>query len=228
MQVGQLNATHRTSTGKSVTRKLRQAGQIPAVVYGQGEEPVLLAVDPAALLKSLDPEKRKNTVIALRVDGAGADKQLNVMLREVQSNPLRGDLIHADFIRVSLEKEVHATVPVVLTGKPEGTKVGGTLHQVFRAIDVACTPERIPAKIEIDVTPLGLGETIHVRDLKLGEGVRPLIDVAQTVCTVTAPRAEKAAEATEAAPAADAKAADAKAAPAKAAAAPAAKAEKKK
>lgn len=224
MQVGQLNATYRTGKGKSVTRKLRQAGRIPAVVYGQGEEPVMLAVDPAALLKSLDPEKRKNTMIALQVEGDGAARQLNVMLREVQTNPLRGDLIHADFIRVRLDKEVHATVPVVLTGKAEGTKLGGTLHQVFRAIDVACTPERIPAKIEIDVTRLGLGETIHVRDLPLGEGVRPLIDAGQTVCTVTAPRAEKAAATTEAAPAAEA----AKPGDAKAAAAPAAKAEKKK
>jgi large subunit ribosomal protein L25 len=192
MDVGKLNVESRTGTGSSVSGKLRRAGKIPAIVYGPGADPVTIALDPVALLKSLDPEKRTNTVIAMSVDG---NATINVMLRDWQRDAIRGDVTHADFVRVDLAKDVHATVPVILVGKPEGVKLGGTLHQVFRQLEIACTPDKIPVKIEVTVDHLGMGEAVHVRDLKLAAGIRPLIDEGQTICTVTAPRVEKAAEA---------------------------------
>ena len=208
MEFGTLNVTFRTAKGKSETRKLRKLGQIPAIVYGQGQEPVLVALDPLALTKSLDPEKRANTVINLNLAGGptGSASQVTVMLRDWQRDMLRGNVTHADFVRVDLKKDVHAVVPLVIVGKAEGVKAGGTLHQVVRQLAVACTPDRIPIKIEVNVEKLNMGEALHVRDLSLGEGVRALVDGGQTVCTVTIPKAEKVAatevvEGAEAAPA---------------------------
>jgi large subunit ribosomal protein L25 len=213
MEVGKLNAEFRNDTGKSAVRRLRAAGKIPAICYGNGGEPLPLIVDPTALLKSLDPIKKTNTVLTLSIAGGPAGQEsLTVMVRDYQKDALKGHVTHADFIRVDLTKPVHATVPLILVGKAEGVKLGGLLHQVIRILAIACTPDKIPPKLEVDVTALNIGEAIHVSDLKLGEGVRPLVDGGASVCSVTAPKAEK-----EAAPAAEAAAAEGAAAAAPAA-----------
>src|SRR5947209_1283678 len=186
MEVGKLVAEVRT-TGKSNLSHVRKAGKIPAVVYGGGVDPIAIAVDPAQLLKALDPVKKTNTVIELSV---GSEK-LTVMVRDHQKDALRGDLTHADFIRVQLDKDVHAVVPVVLTGKSVGVKEGGIMHQVIHKLEIACTPDKIPVKLEIDVANLAMNEALHVRDLKLPPGIKALAAAGQTVCAVTAPKAEK-------------------------------------
>lgn len=189
MEVGKLSAEVRV-TGKSNLSHVRAAGKIPAVVYGGGADPISISVDPNLLLKALDPIKKTNTVIELTI---GTEK-VTVMVREHQKDTLRGDLTHADFIRVQLDKDVHAVVPVILTGKSEGVKLGGIMHQVIHKLEIACTPDKIPAKLEIDVTTLGMNEALHVRDLKLPPGIKPLAAAGQTVCAVTAPKAEKVTE----------------------------------
>jgi len=192
MEVGKLNAQYRGDTGKSAVRRLRAAGKIPAICYGQAKEPMPIAVDPTELIRSLDPVKKTNTVLTLSVAGApDGDAALTVMVRDYQKDAIRGHLTHADFIRVDLTKPVHATVPIVLIGKAEGVKLGGIMHQVIRVLPISCTPDKIPVKLEVDVSSLGMNEAIHVSDLKLGEGVRPLADGGSTVCAVTAPKAEK-------------------------------------
>jgi len=192
MEAGKLNVEFRSEKGKSESRRLRNAGRIPAVCYGQGVDPIGLSVDPTALVRALDPIRKANTLISMTVTGApGGDQTITVMLRDHQKDAIKGNLTHADFIRVSLDKEVHAVVPVVLTGKPEGVKEGGILHQVFRVLEIACTPDKIPDKIEVDVTPLRMGDAVHVRDLKLGAGVKALADGGASVCSVTAPKVEK-------------------------------------
>jgi large subunit ribosomal protein L25 len=192
MEVGKLNAQFRSDIGKSAVRRLRAAGKIPAICYGQAQAPMTLAVDPTELIKSLDPIKKTNTVLTLNVAGApDGDASLTVMVRDYQKDAIRGHLTHADFIRVDLTKPVHATVPIVLTGKAEGVKLGGIMHQVIRVLPISCTPDKIPVKLEVDVSNLGMNEAIHVSDLKLAEGVKPLTDAGSTVCAVTAPKVEK-------------------------------------
>jgi large subunit ribosomal protein L25 len=234
MEVGKLNAQFRSDLGKSAVRRLRAAGKIPAICYGQAQAPMTLAVDPTELIKSLDPVKKTNTVLTLSVAGApDGDASLTVMVRDYQKDAIRGHLTHADFIRVDLNKPVHATVPIVLTGKAEGVKLGGIMHQVIRVLPISCTPDKIPVKLEVDVSNLGMNEAFHVSDLKLPEGVKPLTDGGSTVCAVTAPKAEKevaptavegavAAEGAAAAPGAEGAAAAAPAAGGKGGAAPAA------
>ncbi|HEX4456763.1 MAG TPA: 50S ribosomal protein L25 [Polyangia bacterium] len=192
MEVGKLNVEFRGDTGKTAVRRLRAAGKIPAIVYGGGGEPLALALDPSLLLKSLDPVKKTNTVLQLTVANAPAGaNEITVMVRDYQKDAIRGNVTHADFIRVDMSKPVHATVPVVLVGKSEGVKLGGIMHQVIRVLAIACTPDKIPTKLEVDVTALGMNEALHVSDVKLGEGVRALADGGSTICAVTAPKAEK-------------------------------------
>jgi large subunit ribosomal protein L25 len=202
MEVAKLSVEYRGGIGKSEARRLRASGKIPAICYGGDGAPLALAVDPKALVKALDPVKKTNTVLELTVEGApdGAQK-ITVMVRDHQRDQLRGDLTHADFIRVQLDKDVHAVVPVVLIGKAEGVKLGGIMHQVIHRLEIACKPHLIPTKLEVDVSTLNMGEAIHVRDLKLGQGVRALADGGTSVCSVTAPKAEKVEAAAEAAPA---------------------------
>jgi len=232
MEVGKLTVEYRKDLGKSANRRLRTTGKIPGVCYGGEGEPLPLSIDPTLLIRALDPIKKRNTLINLTVANAPtAGEPFNVMVRDVQKDPVRGDLTHADFIRVSMDKDVHAVVPVFLIGKAAGLKDGGIMHHNIRNLEIACTPDKIPAKVEVDVTELGMGDAIHVSDLKLGEGIRALADSHSSICSVTAPRAEKVVETAEAAPAEGAAAAGAtpaaagdKGAAAKGAAAPAAKA----
>src|SRR5205823_9263593 len=171
------NVEFRGNTGKTEARRLRTAGKIPAICYGAGAEPLPRSLEGAARLKSLDPIKKTNTVLTLTVANAPAGQDtLTVMLRDYQKDAIRGHVTHADFIRVDLTKPVHATVPIVLTGKAEGVKLGGIMHQVIRILPISCTPDKIPVKLEVDVTALGMNEAIHVSDLKLAEGVRPLTE----------------------------------------------------
>jgi len=117
------------------------------------------------------------------------------MVREAQVNPLSRRLVHVDFLRVDLDQEVHVTVPLVLTGKAVGTTNGGNLHQSLHSISIAAKPAAIPTKLEADVTALEIGDALHVSDLKLGEGVRALLDPRDAIASVVAPKAEKAEEA---------------------------------
>lgn len=225
MEVGKINAQLRSTPGTGSATKLRMKGQIPAICYGGGKDPVNLQLNPAELLKSLDPIKGRNTLLHLHIEGQGAP--VAVMLKDTQRDKLRGELIHADFLRVATDKAVRAVVPLALTGKAPGVKEGGTLHQVYRTIAVSCVPGKIPTSIELDVNSLNIGQSIHVSDLKLPEGVTVTLAANTTLCVVTVPKAEKGAEAAApgaegAAPAAEAAGGD-KAASAKTPA-PAAKA----
>lgn len=205
MQTGKLAVEYRPLHGTSAVRKLRQEGKVPGVCYGRGEEPISIAFDPKDLVRALDPEKRRNTLISMTVSGlTDGARELTVLLRDVQRDTLDGELLHADFQRVRLDEELNVVIPVLLLGKPEGVKLGGTLHQVYRQVQVACRPDRIPVRLEVNVDALNMGDALHVSDLKLPEGVRVLADADSAICTVTAPKAEKTAaeEAAEAAAAA--------------------------
>lgn len=190
-QFGKLEATRRTTTGKGVNRKLRRAGRIPAVVYGEGGPAESITVDPNALLKSLDPARRGNTVLELTVTDGDSKQQLKVMLKDYQSDALRGNLLHADFVRVHDDTVVNVDIPLRLTGKSVGIVLGGKLYQVFRKLPVACKADSIPAEIVADVTALDVGSTLSVSELPLPAGVTVKLREQQTVAHVSMPRGLK-------------------------------------
>ncbi len=219
MESNEILVERRTAHGKGTARKLRGAGRIPGVFYGPGRASVALTLDPAAV-HAVVGRTGKDRLLRLTT-GAGdeLDGQM-VILKDTQRDPVKRRIIHADFFEIRMDREIEVTVPVHVVGKAPGIDEGGTLEHILREIDVRCLPDRIPAALDVDVSALGIGESIHVSDLVLSEGVTATVDPRLAVVAVVAPQTE-----TSAAPAA---AAAESAAPAAGAGAPAAEAKDKK
>jgi large subunit ribosomal protein L25 len=244
----QLEAKVREGSGKGSARKARASGLIPAIVYGKHlEKPLQIAIDPKAVKTAVNTPKRLNTVIGLKI---GAQSHI-VLLKEYQQDPVTRELLHADFIDVRENEQVKVKVPVQLVGKAEGLGQGGILTQMRRELEVWALPAAIPETIDVDVTPLKIGHSLHIKDVKMPSGITVKTQVNYTLAVVTAPEAEvvatpvaaaavpgaEGAAAAGAAPAAgaagaakpgEAKAGEAKAGDAKAAPAGAKKEDKKK
>ena len=182
-----LNARARGDKGKGPARRLRAAGLIPAVVYGQKREPTHIAVDPAAIQKAIATPHKLNTLLTLQVDGA----EKRVLFREYEVDPVSRRLLHADFLEVDMSKAVKVEVPIVATGKAEGVIAGGILNVSAHQIVVEALPDRIPVAIDVDVTPLKIGGSIHIADVKAPEGVKVKFATNFTVAVVTAPEKEE-------------------------------------
>jgi large subunit ribosomal protein L25 len=191
MDFAKVSVEVRNNVGKGAARRVRAAGRIPGVLYGRHVAPVSVSFDGRLLIKSLDKEKRRNTVFTLTLEGGGAPESVTAMIKDAQINPISQNLVHVDFLRVDLDQEVHVTVPLLLIGKALGVINGGQLHQSMHVLSVAAKPAAIPTRIEVDVSALEIGTAVHVSDLKLGEGVRALIDARDAVASVVAPKAEK-------------------------------------
>ena len=216
-QVGKLTVTLRQNAGKGAAIKLRQQGKVPGVCYGASPEgridPLPIVVDVKALRAALDPVRKQNTVIDLTIDGGTAPRKLHALVKEYQVHPLRRDITHVDLLAIDPNKEVRAEVPLEFTGKPKGAIDGGMIRTVLRAIEVKAKPSDIPVKLVVDVSPLEIGDVLHVSDIQLPANVAAV--TGRDLAVVTCANPEE-----EAAPAAAA--AGAEAAPAAGAAAPAA------
>ena len=179
-----LVAEARDATGKGVARKLRAAGRIPAVVYGKGVESKAISIDPSALQRVLQSGGAgMNTLIELSVEGTTR----TVLVKELQREPVRGRPVHTDFYLVDLEKKVEVSVPIHLVGRPQGVELGGILDHPLREIELECLPLAIPESVNVDVSELDVGQSVHVRDLELPEGSSVRTDVNLAVASVIAP-----------------------------------------
>jgi len=209
----------RTATGKGAVRKLRAAGRIPAILYGQGKESVPLTIDPRALEKVLRAGGA-NALLDLTVEGRPELGSPVALVKELQRHPIRGTIVHADLYQVDLSRTVEVEVPVHLIGKAKGIDFGGILEHSLREVALECLPRSIPASIEVDVSNMEIGDVIHVRDLVLPPGVSLVSDPDLGVVHVALPAAEEeapvaaAVEGEAAAPAAAGEAPAAAAAPA--------------
>ena len=184
MAVNALVADQRDATGKGAARKLRAVGRIPAVLYGRGVESKAISVDPNALQRLLQSGGAgMNTLIELSLDGTAR----TVLVKEFQRDPVRGYPLHTDFYLVELDKKVEVSVPIHLTGRPQGVELGGILDHPLREIELECLPRAIPESIDVDVSALDVGDSIHVRALELPEGVSVHTDVNLAVASVVAP-----------------------------------------
>lgn len=182
-----LTARPREATGKGVARKLRQAGEIPAVAYGHGQENRALTVNAHELEKLLNTINPETTIIDLQVEGGG--KPVQALIREVQHHPSRPVILHVDFFQIRAGEKLHVEVPVRLNGTPKGvTDSGGVLQEVLRELTVECLPKDIPSSVEIDVSDLDVGSTVHVSDVSL-PNVAILNDPELVICTVVVPSA---------------------------------------
>lgn len=185
MATANLTAAARTETGKGVARKLRQSNRIPGVIYGHHREPQPLSVDGRELDRLLAHIEPGTTVIELDVDGSTA----RTLIREIQRHPVRPQILHVDFQELVAGEKVSVEIPLVLVGVPHGVRSdGGVLDQVMRELSVEVDPSDMPSRIEVDVSGLGLNESIHVSELQLPAGVDVLADPEDTICVVAPPR----------------------------------------
>lgn len=184
----ELQVSLREGRGKSVTRKLRMAGQIPAVIYGSGIEPTPIVVESLALSKAL--RGGVNALIDLKGDKSIEGKP--VLVKEIQRDPLSRKVVHCDLYAVNLKARLDVEVPIHFVGIPRGVALdGGVLEPLMRTIELSCMPLAIPESIDVDVSNLGIGDAIHVRDLTLPGDVVLKTDAELTVTHVVAPRLEE-------------------------------------
>lgn len=181
----------RAESGKGSARKLRAAGRAPAVLYGHGVDPVSLVIDPEALDQMLRSSGAGlNTLIDLAGEPSVAGR--TVIVKEMQRHPVQGSLLHADLYVIDLEERISVSVPIHLIGSPQGVSMGGgLLDHALREVELDCLPGAIPDSIDVDVTALEIGDSLHVGDLVLPEGVELKTDAAQSVASVVTPKAEE-------------------------------------
>lgn len=206
-----LNAQLRDSSGKGTARALRNTGKLPAVIYGAGKKSESISVDAHEVFMAIKAGHFMSTVVDLNVDG----KIIHVLPRDVQRNVVTGTVLHVDFLRFDPKRELHVTVPVAVEGAEEsvGIKHGGIVQMVADQVELVCRADKIPGELVVSIADKEVGASVHASELKLPEGVRLAVDVAEndfTILTILAPKAvevdEAPAEATEAAAPAEAKA----------------------
>jgi large subunit ribosomal protein L25 len=182
-----LKARKRDERGKGPARALRREGRVPAVLYGRDLDSVHLSIDALEAEQLFHSISVDNTIVDLAVDGE--KKPYQTLVREIQTHPWKASLVHVDFLRIQEGVEVDLEVPVELIGVPDGVRhQGGVLEQIIHELEIRCIPSKIPESFPLDVSELDIGESLHVSDLALPEGVEMLTDVGLTVCAVALPR----------------------------------------
>ena len=183
--VASIAADRRQGTGKGAARAGRRSGRIPGVLYGHDEESVTVSVDALELNRLIQSISVENTIVNLEVKGE--KEPLKVLIREVQRHPYRDDVLHIDFFHIAMDEKIHVEVPVVLVGVPIGVKdKGGVVDHQLREIETYCLPADIPEKIEIVISELDIGNSIHVGDLELPD-LEIQTDLDRSVVAVLAP-----------------------------------------
>ncbi len=183
-----MSAESRTDCGKGHSGRMRRAGFIPAVLYGPGVEDNLhVKLNHKEVDKALHTHSGSNVIVNLNVDGKDS---WTVMFKNLQVHPATGVIEHVDLVSVIMDKKVVVEVPVQIIGKAEGVKLGGILQQETRSIKLECLPDRIPDSIDVDVTELDIGQSLHVNDIKLAEGLSFAEDENHTIVLISAPAAE--------------------------------------
>lgn len=188
-----LDAQLREETGKAKVKDLREQGLIPAVVYGEGKASMAIKVSHHELVRLLHQHRLENAVLNLKIKDDKKNKPRSCLIKDIQHDPVTGDVIHVDFNEVSLTKVIKVNVPVAAKGEPAGVKQeGGSLEHILWEVEVECLPTDIPKEIEVDVSQLKMGESIHVRDIKFPANIKVMNSPDAMVLLVAAPVKEEA------------------------------------
>ena len=190
MERVELQTTVRKSTGNSPARSLRRAGQIPAVLYGPKMETVLLSVKTKDLEQVFRRANAFQVILNLVIQN-GKKMTKAAMVKELQTHPVSGNFIHIDFYEIDMKRQINVMVPIITKGQAVGVENGGMLNIVRRELELLCLPGDIPETIEIDITNLDIGYSIHIEDISLGENVEVSADANFTVVTVLSPTVEE-------------------------------------
>jgi len=189
LELIELKANIRTKTGNGPARVLRREGKIPAILYGPDTAPVMLSIGLKDFEQALKQDSARQPVFNLVVQN-GDTTTRTVMIKELQTHPVSRAVLHVDFYEIARDRKVRVSVPVVTTGKSIGVEMGGMLQVIRRELEVLCLPLEIPDAIELDITDLDIGDSIHVKEIPLTGGVEIPADVNFTVLTILSPKKE--------------------------------------
>ncbi len=182
-----LNARTRQSTGKGAARKLRSDNQIPAIFYGPNREPLMLVMDYPELEGIIKRSGGENIIVDLKVESDGGTQTWKAILKDLQIDPIKDTYLHADFYEISMDKEITVNLAIHLINTPAGVEEGGILQHVRRELTVSCLPDKLIQALEVDVSKLEIGDSVHIRDISFPEGITSLDEEDLTVALVAAP-----------------------------------------
>ena len=182
-----LAARIRTEKGKGAARKIRRENQIPAIFYGPNQEPVMLAVEESALRDILRHTTGENAILGLQIESDKGSETRSVMLKELQTDPVQDIVFHADFYEISMDKELTIDIQIQLVNTPIGVTNGGILQQVKREVSVTGLPSHLGESLEADVSELDIGDSLHLNEISLPEGIILNEDETMTIAVVAAP-----------------------------------------
>src|SRR3990172_7412179 len=192
MAMMELTAVRRHGSGKEGARKLLSRGKVPGIMYGKGLATRSIEFDRRDLEKFLSVARRGTVIVRVNGREEAEAKESSAVLKDIQTNPRTDRVIHVDFYEVAFGKKFRIEVPIRIKGKAAGIEQGGIVEQVTRSLEVECLPANVPEFLEMDVTPLEIGDSLHLKDVKFPEGVQPLEkDMTTTIVAVHAPRIEE-------------------------------------
>ena len=187
-----LDAQLREEIGRGKVKDLRDKGYVPAIIYSEGKDAVALKLSHRQLVQLVHQHRIEGVVININIKDDKKEKSRPCIIREIQYHPVRGEIVHVDFNQISLTEKIKVNVPVVTKGEPAGVKLeGGSLEIVLWEIEVECLPTNIPKDIEIDVSSLKLGDSIHIKDIPTPSGAKILNDLESIILSVAAPMKEE-------------------------------------
>ncbi|MEW6516396.1 MAG: 50S ribosomal protein L25 [candidate division FCPU426 bacterium] len=193
MKQVQLIANARTTLKKNEMNRLRDQTWIPAVLYGQGASNVNLQIQEKVLQQAIHTPAGLNVLVKLNIEGASEAQEETVMIKSLQRHPVTSKVLHVDLVRISMDKPLETTVPIMLTGTAPGIKEGGNLEQVHRDLAIRCLPALLPEQLTVDVSALAIGDAVTVKQLRetLPAGIEILVDEHEPIVHVVAPRLEE-------------------------------------
>jgi large subunit ribosomal protein L25 len=191
MAQAQLAVKQRHETGKGAARRLRSKGYIPAVLYGGSTGNVSLSLNSHDLFQIISKNPWETTLIELQVEQDGKTKTISTLIKELQTDPVRRTVVHVDFMEITMGHALEVHVPLEVVGESPGVKAGGLLEILLREITVECLPTKIISHFDVDISSVGIGDTLTVADLVIGEDYKILNDLETTVLTVAAPRVQE-------------------------------------
>ena len=183
----QLQAVRRENNGKGHARRARMDGRVPAILYGRGMDPVSIEVDRRQLITALKTDAGMNMLLDIQVDG----ESTLALTKDLQTDPVAGTVLHADFVKVDRSVEIEVDVPIHLTGSAIGVREGGVLDQTLHEAQVRCLPTDVPESVDVDISELAIGDSLRVADLSSGRKFEILNDPDETVVTIATPITEE-------------------------------------
>ncbi|MFH1102869.1 MAG: 50S ribosomal protein L25/general stress protein Ctc [Pseudomonadota bacterium] len=197
MEILELKSMTRAARGKGAAKTLRRSGNVPAVLYGRETQPVHLSISENQMEKAFRKVAARQAIFNLAVQN-GETFNKTVMIKELQTHPVSNRILHIDFYEIDMNRKIRVKIPVVIRGKAKGIEQGGFIQIIQREVEVLCLPLRIPDSIEVDVTELKIGDSIHVKDIPLESDIEIPAEVNFTVVTLLSPKAEEVAKPEEA------------------------------